>query len=406
MTRKTYLWILLGGFLVAGVGLWMELGVGQKVEMVASAEGCDVIAGSSTQVENAAEKARRMAIARLGPLKHKQGTNGADLYKQAMGLYAGLSEDEKDMLKHWRDRPDPKAAEALHLKIQPIMELLRRARKADYVDWGMGPMSFDDMSDRSGQYRAVQALAALASWEATCRFGSDPSGALADLAAMEAMGRSEADSAVGLMVEDGIHFLGMNVMAYSASSITNADDPNLAYVLDPAAVARAFQTGLRGEATMVQAGLGAYADLATRKQTTIQKWVTSGTVTPQEVVSQMQWLSQTEQALAYTLKEPDGQFQQWWNRKLAEAASMPLASSALSAMGDIRTLAVASMAESAMLEAGLALEQGDQQGFLAIGDPASGKPFAYKETADGFQLSSVLQRKGRPVSLSFSLAGK
>ena len=363
-------------------------------------------APSSSQAQSAAENARRAAIAALGPIKRRQGTNAADLYKQAIGLYAALTDEEKRMLMRRRDKLDPKVAATLYAKIQPIMNLLRRARTADYVDWGFGPITSFTDPNLSANLHPTQDLAFTALWDATYRFQSDPDGAVSDLAAMEAMSRSGVNSLIGLLVEDGVHANGLAVLAQNAASITAVAGPDLADIVNSAVLAQAFQTGMNSEASILQASLDQYADPATRSGSFIQKFAGSyndnGGITPQEAASETQWLMQTEQQFGATLTEPDAQFQQWWSQKVAQAAPMPLASMALPNFPAARTATLALMVENAMMNAGLAIEQSDQAQFQSISDPTSGHPFTYTQTADGFQLTSALLRGGKPVTLSFS----
>lgn len=353
---------------------------------------------SGTAGESAAEKARRAAIAAQGPIKRRNGTNAADLYKQAIELYAGLTDQEKGQLK--RDaQPDAKTAAALFAKIQPIMDLLRRGRNADYVDWGLGGTGLQGMGNRTAQMTSIQQLALLARWDATYLVQSDPAGAISDMAAMDALGRSSDDSLLGLLVEDGIHEAGLEWLAQNAAAIPNADAIDFGAIVDSAAVEQGFQNGINGEAAMVQEMLNEYADPASRPQ--VEQYFHTGSITPQEAVSEMEWLAQTEQALGNTLEEPDVQFQQWWTQKQAEASSMPLASPALASLALARNVAQVSLVESPMLEAGLAMEQGNQAQFQSFVDPSTGRPFSYTQTANGFQLASPLQYKGKPVTLDF-----
>lgn len=348
--------------------------------------------------DSAAEKARRAAIAALGPIKRRNGTNAADLYKQAIELYAGLTQQERDLLANRNPKPDAKTA-ALFAKIQPIMELLRRGRRADYVDWGLGPMSLRGTTNEMTEITSIRQLATLARWDAAYLFQSDPAGAVGDLAAMDALGRSGDDSLIGLLVQDGIHAAGVYLLAQNAAAIPNADAIDFAAIIDPAAVEQGFQNGLNGEAAMLQEMLNEYADPATRPQT--EQMFRSASITPQEAVSELKWLAQTEQALGNTLQEPDTQFQQWWTQKQAEASSMPLANSGLASLANARNVAQVSLVENAMVEAGLAMEQGNQVQFQSFVDPSTGQPFNYTQTATGFRLASPLQYNGKPVTLDF-----
>lgn len=355
---------------------------------------------------SAAEIARRAAIAHLGPIKRRQGLNAADLYKQAIGLFAQLTEAEKNIIRHPHDRKDPKVAAALHAKLQPIMDLLRNARKADYADWGLGPTTFENTTNKMTQYQTIQNLAALAIWDSNYRFQSDPAGAVGDLAATEALGASGVDSLIGLLVEQSVHTASLNLLAQNAGALAGGATPDLADIIDSAAVQQNFQTGLADDAAVLQAELDEFANPATRNGSLIQKSMNvrtaNGALSPQEVISELQWLVQTEKTLGTTFEEPDAQFQQWWRQMQAQAASMPLANTAIQPLSDIRTRSLMMLAQNAMIEAGLALDENNQTLFQSIPDPATGQPFTYTRTPTGFQLGSAVQNHGKRVSLSFS----
>jgi hypothetical protein len=400
--RATYSrrgWVVLGAVLLMVFFLWMLVREGGKGGSGSNTAIRAAQAESTPAGEAAGEKARRAAIAALGPIKSR-GVNAAGLYRQAMALYAGLTDEEKSMLNHWRDKPDPKKDAALYAKIQPIMDLMRRARKADYADWGLGQTDF---SGRGGQFKKEQDLVSLAFWDAAYRFQSDPDGAVGDIAVAEALGRSSDDSLLGLLLSEHFHSGGIWLLAQNAGSITSAAGPDLAYLISPAEAEQSFQNGMNGDVLGHKALLAEYANPLTQGESDIQKWAVYQSVTPGALVSEFKWMIQTEQALGTTLSEPDAQFQQWWSQKLAEAASMPLATSqALPALEKSRNQMQTVLAEDAMLEAGMALEQNNQAQFQSILDPASGKPFTYTQKASGFQLGSALQNAGKPVTLNFS----
>lgn len=210
-----------------------------------------------------------------GAIKKREGANGADLYKQAIGLYAGLTDKEKEMLRDWKKMGDPAATAALYAKIQPIMDLLRQARKANYWDWDIAPLKLDGSSQE--QLREVSdaklalettemQLGGLAMWDAAYRFQSDPDGAVGDLAAMEAMARSTVESRLQWQPDAQLHSAAVELIAQYAGSVTNAAAQDLAYVLDPSAMEQAFQTGMSGDDQTTESLWNLYSDPATKSQ--------------------------------------------------------------------------------------------------------------------------------------------
>jgi hypothetical protein len=347
------------------------------------------------------DNARRAAVAALGPIKRRGGVNAADFYKQAIGLYAGLTEREKDILLHREHKADPKVAAALYAKIQPIMDLLRRGRKADYADWGLGPKTTLDAATTMAQVNSILNLGIVAQWDASYRFASDPDGAVSDLAAMDAVARSGYDSFIGFIEGNSLHMGAMTLLAQNAGGITAASESDLAYIISTAAAEQSFRDGVNGEAAMLQAMLDEYFNPATRAQA--EPYLANS-----KAVSDMQWLERTEQELAGTLQQPETQFQQWLTQKQAEAASKPVAAPVITLLGNVRHIEQMSAVDNAMFAAGMAVEQNNQGQYQSIADPATGQPFTYTQTANGFQLgSALLQRPGKPMSMSFSTpAGK
>jgi hypothetical protein len=394
-------------FLLLLITLWILLREGRQ-PTVGAARGITV--ESSPAEESAAEIARRRAIAALGPIQRRNGTNAADLYKQAMALYSQLTEAEKHILQtnvvyHLRpnDPPgkvDPATAAALYAKIQPIMDLLRRARLANYVDWGLDMDSDAVMGSLMGQMHAISDLGQLAYWDSTYRFESDPDGATGDLAAMEALGRSGGNS---LWVDINIQSNAIFLLAKNAGDITSAASSDLAYIISPSATEQSFQNTMNVNASILQALLDEYTNPATQSQAeqTLREFDSGSlpALTPVEIVTALTWDIQTQRALASAVTEPEAQFQQWWSQTLAGGSSVPDANT--SGLKNIVSGLQASQVESAMLEAGLALEQNNQAQFQSINDPSTGRPFIYTQTANGFQLGSPQMSGGAPVTLSF-----
>jgi len=189
---------------------------------------------------------------------------------------------------------------------------------------------------------------------------------------------------------------------------------DLIYLTNTESVSQGYQQGMNGEAASFQAIVDGLNDPAAQASVvsfmnqlnqTIHGWGPNNAqmnLSPAQVVSQFQWIEQTEEELGGTLQEPDAEFQQWWAAKQAEAASMPLAASALQAIATSRARAQSVVVQNLMVQAGLALEQGGQAQFQAITDPTTGQPFTYTQTANGFTItSSFKSSNGKPVTLDF-----
>jgi hypothetical protein len=319
--------------------------------------------------------------------------NAADLYREAAGLYTQFTPGEKDILFNRAPQPDPAQAEALHGALQPIMALLKSARKADYSYWGPAPVSLALDSARSADFTGRQDLSHVTHWEASYVFPGDPAGAVEDLAAQEAIGRSDVPNLLGLLVQAGIHMNAMKLLEKNAASIPSGAAGDISYIVDPAAAERIFEKGMDGEASIIQLRLKEYADPATRDGSYLQKLITDRRdidPDPKKVISEIEWLAEMERALAPTFTEPEAQFQQWWKRKVLEAAAMPVANGALKAVEMVTSRARIAAVETAMLDAGLALEWNNEARLKTTIDPSTGKPFTWTKTAGGFEIDSPM----------------
>ena len=388
-------WLPLAAALVLAVVLFIALRA--RREAAARLAMAQEFAAPSGETSNlsAAEQARRAAVAALGPIKHR-GVNAADLYPQAITLYGGLTDAEKKMLGNWKAnfQADP----ALYAKIQPVMDLIRRARKADYSDWGVSDW-MENGQRLTAELNAVRRLASLAAWDSNYRFQTDPAGAVNDLAAMQAMGTSIDQNLEGFLIENGIHGIALNVLAQNAASITTAAGPDLLEITSDAAVQQDFQNGLNGDAAGLQTMLTLLSNPSTRSQA---EAFLRAPGSPQEITSEVGWLIQNEQQLAAHFSEPYVQFQQWWSQKIVEPASIPFASQIVQAHSNLIAQAEASIIENRMLSAAGAYEQTGQPQALAATDPATGQPFTYTQTPTGFQLTSQFQVNKKPVTLNFT----
>ena len=259
--------------------------------------------------------------------------------------------------------------------------------------------------------REIHDLAWLGHWDAAYRFQSgDAGGAVGDLAALEAMGRSGDVSLAGLRLEDSVHSGAIQLLAENAGDIFSVAQGDIAYILSPGVAEQSFRAGLESEAAIQKALLDEYNNPATRSASALQRWGSGGydaTTGVEAKVAEAEWRMTTEQALETTLAESDEEFRAWWVRQFAEIYWKTGADETPQILAAVRGEAKKWIVTSAMLNAGLALEQNNQAGFQSILDPASGKPFAYTQTATGFELASAMLDSSGPVKLSFSTpAGK
>jgi hypothetical protein len=335
------------------------------------------------------------ASSSANPASHAGGgVNAADLYRQAMGLCAQLTGEEKDILAGRVSEPDAAKVDALHAKLQPMMAILRSARNADYTDWGPVATTIEGDAARGTALGGLPSLSRITHWEASYRFKSDPAGAVDDVVTQEAIARSDISDTSGLIIQSGIHMSAIRLLEQNAPTVPSSAKTDIAYIVDPAALAQVFRKGVTGDASNLAIELKAYADPARRGGSYLQKLITADHDVvdpgPKSVMSQMQWIASVEQALPATFGQSQAGFRAWWNQAAADAAPMPLAADVLKALAQVvwreRVVAV----EAAMLNAALALEWKDQARFNAIMDPSTGKAFTCTRTGGGFELSSPM----------------
>lgn len=360
--------------------------------------------GSTLLNLSPAEAARRAAIAKLGFINPRTGVNAVDSYSHAMALYNQLTGAEKNTLANWRTKLDPQSAAALSAKLQPILQLLRDARNADYIDWGADPLKPDA---REARLYAMQYLSQVAQWEANYGFQTDPAEALQDLAAAEALDRNAAGALGGFRLYSDLRAPSIEIIAQNVNALSDGQISDLDFITDPAAVIQASQNIINAQAASMQAVLDQFSDPATRSQA-IQ--VIQNVLIPymdlstdvSAAVPQLEQIAQLDQQFANTFPEPESQFLQWVSQAQADAASTPLPAFVLPTIEDQRLILQKSEIEDAMLTAGIALQQGNQSQFQASLDPVTGQPFTVTQTPNGFQLSSSLKfPDGGPVSLTF-----
>ncbi len=396
--QSRYLWLLLGAILLALVILWPLLG--RRLAPSAQSAAAQTAAAQQAGSLSPADAARRAFIASLGPIKRRPGTNAADFYKRAAGLYAQLTDDERNMLNDKPGKLDPKAAAALYAKIQPIMDLIRQGRTADYTDWGTEPNTLNDWIS----FDSIPAVDGLAVplWDAAYQFqAGDPNGAINDLAAGEDMARNGIDNYLWYGTAVQYHIQAVTLLAQNPASLGD-NSADLDDILDPEAPQRMLQEAMDSLDSVIQPELDEYSNPATQAGSVIQQNAVSDSVTPEQEYAQVQWIMDASHVLLATLTQPDSEFEQTWAPQAASAPST-LPGYFVDGGKQLHFVSQTVATSNAMLAAGLALEQGDQAQYESITDPTTGQPFTYTQTATGFQLqfAPTQDPSDDPVKLDF-----
>jgi hypothetical protein len=339
--------------------------------------------------------------------------NAADLYKQAFALFDELTDDEKRMLKNPRDEVDADKADELFKKIQPILELMRKAGAADYSEWGVGPIRFD--TSLAHVQKSVD-LGRLALWSAAYRFPTDPQGAVDDLATRARLGRALPDTLLGLVVEASFDRGAVDLVSQNAGALNAAAGARLNEMLRDDAYVADFSRAMQGEVSSV---LATADDLSTKTMDDVAKLLGAATGEPAKandgierlkamgydvprVVHDLRAIARIEEELSSKFALPDAQFDAWWRQTQAGFATNPFASLTMPAVDSVRGSVREIQVRRAMLGAGMAILQSDPGRLGTFTDPTTGVAFLYTPAVDGsFELRSPFTIKGQPVTMKF-----
>jgi hypothetical protein len=405
--EKRLLWIAAGvGLAVLALILSIFAGPrGVSQSSPAEASGAAASASPALPALSAADAARRAAIAQLGPIKHREGTNAADMYHQANELYKQLSADDKKALRDLKKDLDPKRVADLTAKIQPIMQLLRDAVNANYADWGPYDFSPAQNQKHAEANGMTLALSGVARWDATYHLDSDPALAVSDLLAAGAMASNHSLDPTGYTISCSVHEDDLAVLEQDAGAFSSLSPQETALISDDTWISQDFKTMADSGASSFQNLLNQYLDPATHDQaaTVTSQPFLSGTLpgaapNAQGLEAELQWAVQALQQYGASVQQPDAAFQQWFAQMKAESASMPIGNLFYGNYDYFQMNRT-----YAMLAAGIALQQGNQAQFQSIADPATGQPFTVTQTAGGFQLGSPFKNyAGQQLSIPFS----
>ena len=346
----------------------------------------------------------------------RTGVDASGFYKDAFALFDALTEEEKKMLARPTEEVDADAAHALFEKIQPIMELLRRAAAADYCDWGFGPIDFDSPLPHLGK---AQNLAKVALWNAAYRFPSEAEGAIGDLAARARLGSHLAETLIGLLVEASFDKSANNLLRQNAGSLDAAAADEARAFLTGSTLNGDIKRAMQGEASGSRAALEKLAAQSTDER---MKLVTAYGLDnekaepderaklqrieellrdPAQIKAEMDFLTETQTGMIEAMTWPDDRFRAWSQETQAKAREHPLAALSLPVYDGIHARIEEARVQRAMLNAGMDILQNGPARLGELRDPVTGRGFAYVPKTGGFELQSAFQVKGKPVTMSF-----
>jgi hypothetical protein len=307
-------------------------------------------------------------------------TNAADFYRKAFALYDALSGEEKKALGDWKAEIGDAAVARLCEKVEPILDQMHEAAALTNCDWGLGPLTVETASRFLPIPDQSRALARTATWSADHCHSEDASGAVDDVLASLQIGHHASQAGlIGFMVSTAIQGLAMGYIAGNASKFGGPDSERLIRVLNYPQYEEDFYRAIEQE-----------AELASRADSNLAGY--------NELARQ---LAELEREYAAVLTKPEAEYQAWLSRMQAAQASNPYVKTLRWGIENAMDQARAAVVQRAMVSAGLTVVQGGKDALPTYPDPATGKAFLYQETADGFELQSVYQFQGQPVTMTF-----
>ena len=334
-------------------------------------------------------------------------TNAATIYRQAFAIFDALSQDQKDSLNNWRTNVDATEAAELCDKIQPICDLMHQAAAVSNCDWGVEqPMTFDTFLPHLNPCRG---LARAAVWSAAHCRTNDPTAAVDDLVATSRLGQNLSSSAlIGHMVDLAIQGLVIDSVTEHASMLGSAGDTRLMKLLNNVNYDESLRHAYEQEADMVT-GLADKLAAMPPEEAMHQMMPTSNGFAASQIqpaglaqaIKEMRQVAELEKQFSKALELPDAEYRAWMNNLDAIRKTNPYIDALFSPAEGAVIRTQAMTVKSAMAAAGLAVTQTGTDALQSHPDPTTGQPFAYKKTADGFELESSFQVAQKPLSLSF-----
>ena len=334
-------------------------------------------------------------------------TNAAVIYGQAFALFNALSKEEKGLITDWRTNVDAATEAELCEKLQPICDLMHQAATVSNCDWGVEQPIMPET--RLPYLSPSRNLARAGVWSATHCRKSDPSAAIDDLVATSQLGQKVTSPAIliGHLVHMAIQGTVIDSVAEHASVLLRTGDTRLADLFNN----DNFDEGLRGafvaEADMLKRQIDRLAALppedAMRELTQIaddsNPKIQSTDMA--QAFADLRQAAELQQQYAQALDLPEAEYRQWQSRVDEIGKSNPFVESFVTGLGKAVDRTQAMTVRSAMATAGLAVLQDGPAALQTNPDPTTGQPFAYTQTADGFELQSSFQFQEKPVKLTF-----
>jgi hypothetical protein len=338
-------------------------------------------------------------------------TNAATIYRQAFALYDALSKEQKEIVSNWRTNVDASVEAELCKKIQPICDRMHQAAAVSNCDWGVEqPMT---SATRLPYLNSCRNVARAAVWSvAHCRSG-DPSAAVDDLVATSRLGRNVSSPPILIshLVDLAIQGIVIASVSEHAGVLAGPSDTRLAQLFNDAnydvRLARVFGqeadmlsrradrlvTMPREEAMRELEPITSFADKSSELQS----------MEPAQAIAYIRQAVELQREYAEALELPEAEYREWLEWLKAAEKTNPFVESLVSVLGSVVDRTQRATISAAMVGAGLAVMRDGPDALQLHPDPATGQPFVYTRTADGFELqsNSSYQIMDKPLKLSF-----
>ena len=337
-------------------------------------------------------------------------TNAAMVYRQAFALYDALSKEQKDIVSNWRTNVDASVEAELCEKIQPICDLMHQAAALTNCDWGIEqPITFDTVLPHLSPCRNI---ARTAIWSAAhCRTGK-PAGAVDDLLAASRLSQkvSQGPVLISYLVDLAIQGLVMDSVAAHASILVGAGDTRLVQIFDDADYDEGLRRAIEQEADISSAEADKLAAMPPEEAMRELRSITNfpddrktrlQSIEPMQAVADIRQIAELWRQYARVLGSTETDYRDWVTHLETIRETNPIAEAYLEGIESTLAKTQAMTVRSAMLVAGLAVMQDGPDALQSHLDPATGQPFTYTQTSDGFELQSGYQFLNRPLKLSF-----
>ena len=334
-------------------------------------------------------------------------TNAAAIYWQAFAIFDTLSQTQKDLVANWRTNVDASVEAELCEKIQPICDLMHQAAAVSNCDWGLEqPITFATKLPHLSRCRN---LARAAVWSvAHCRT-NDPSAAIDDLAATSQLGQTVLSPPIliGHLVDLVIQGLVIDSVTEHASLLVSAGGTSVGELLNSANYDESLRGAFELEADMInretdrlttippEEAMHELLQLGEEAKSQIQSMGLT------QAIADMRQAAELQRQFAQALGLPDAEYRAWLTSLDEAGKTNPFVEAFVTGLEKAVIRTQAMTVRSAMAAAGLGVVQGGPDALQSHPDPSTGQPFAYTQTADGFELQSSFQFQEKPVKLSF-----